>query len=121
MARTILIAAGGTGGHIFPGLAVADELVRRDPEVRILFVGTKRGLESGLVPRAGYELALLPILPLNGVGVLGLLRGLAVLPLGLARAALLVLRLRPAALLGVGGYAGGPVALAAALLGVRTV
>jgi UDP-N-acetylglucosamine--N-acetylmuramyl-(pentapeptide) pyrophosphoryl-undecaprenol N-acetylglucosamine transferase len=121
MARRILIAAGGTGGHIFPGLAVADELVRRDPASVVVFVGTKRGLESRLVPRAGYALELLPILPLNGVGALGLLRGLAVLPFGFAGAALLVRRLRPAALLGVGGYAGGPVALAAALLGVRTV
>jgi UDP-N-acetylglucosamine--N-acetylmuramyl-(pentapeptide) pyrophosphoryl-undecaprenol N-acetylglucosamine transferase len=121
MSRPILIAAGGTGGHVFPGIAVADELKRRDPAARIVFVGTKRGLESRLVPRAGYALELLPILPLNGVGAAGLLRGLAVLPFGLARAALLLLRLRPGALLGVGGYAGGPVALVSALFGVRTV
>ena len=106
MARTILIAAGGTGGHLFPGVAVADELVRRDPATRVVFVGTPRGLESRLVPKAGYELELLPIKPLNAVG-----------PGGLA----LVVRLRPAAVLGIGGYAGGPVTLLAALLGVRTV
>jgi UDP-N-acetylglucosamine--N-acetylmuramyl-(pentapeptide) pyrophosphoryl-undecaprenol N-acetylglucosamine transferase len=121
MARTILIAAGGTGGHLFPGIAVADELVRRDPQTRVVFAGTPRGLESRLVPRAGYPLERLPILPLNRVGVFRLLAGLLALPWGMARAAALVLRLRPAAVLGVGGYAGGPVTLIAALLGVRTV
>jgi UDP-N-acetylglucosamine--N-acetylmuramyl-(pentapeptide) pyrophosphoryl-undecaprenol N-acetylglucosamine transferase len=121
MARTILIAAGGTGGHLFPGVAVADELVRRDPATRVVFVGTPRGLESRLVPRAGYELELLPIKPLNAVGARRLLLGLLALPWAMLRALGLVLRLRPAAVLGVGGYAGGPVALLAALSGRRTV
>lgn len=121
MARTILIAAGGTGGHLFPGIAVADELRRRDPALRVVFAGTPRGLESRLVPRAGYALELLPILPLNGVGPVRLAAGLLALPWGMLRAASLVLRRRPSAVLGVGGYAGGPVALLAALLGVRTV
>ena len=119
--RSVLVAAGGTGGHLFPGLAVADELRRRDPARRVLFVGTPRGLESRLVPRAGYPLALLPILPLNGVGLLRMLKGLLALPWALLKAAALVLRERPAAVLGVGGYAGGPLVLVAALLGVRTV
>jgi len=121
MARVFIIAAGGTGGHLFPGIAVADELRRRDPATRIVFAGTPKGLESRLVPRAGHELVLLPILPLNGVGVVRALKGLLVLPWGLLRAAALVARLRPAAVLGVGGYAGGPVVLAAALMGVPTV
>jgi UDP-N-acetylglucosamine--N-acetylmuramyl-(pentapeptide) pyrophosphoryl-undecaprenol N-acetylglucosamine transferase len=121
MAGTILIAAGGTGGHLFPGVAVADELVRRDPATRVVFVGTPRGLESRLVPRSGYELELLPIKPLNAVGTRRLLLGLVALPWGMLRALVLVLRLRPAAVLGVGGYAGGPVSLLAAFLGVRTV
>ena len=121
MARPILIAAGGTGGHLFPGLAVADELARRDGSRRVVFAGTPRGLESRLVPRAGYPLELLPILPLNAVGFLRMFQGLLALPRGLLRAAALVRRLRPEAVLGVGGYAGGPVVLVAALLGVRTV
>jgi UDP-N-acetylglucosamine--N-acetylmuramyl-(pentapeptide) pyrophosphoryl-undecaprenol N-acetylglucosamine transferase len=121
MARTILIAAGGTGGHLFPGVAVADELKARDPETRVVFVGTPRGLESRLVPRAGYELELLPILPLNGVGPVRMLKGLLALPWALLKAVLLVRRLRPAAVLGVGGYAGGPVVLVAALLRIPTV
>ncbi len=119
--HTVLIAAGGTGGHLFPGIAVADELVRRDATTRVVFAGTPRGLESRLVPRAGYALELLPILPLNGVGLTRMLKGLVVLPWGLLKSALLVLRLRPAAVLGIGGYAGGPVTLLAALLGVRAV
>jgi len=118
---TILIAAGGTGGHLFPGIAVADELRRRDPATRVVFVGTPRGLEKRLVPRAGYELEQLPILPLNGVGVARMLLGLAALPRALVRAAVLVRRLDPAAVLGVGGYAGGPVVLVAALMQVPTV
>jgi UDP-N-acetylglucosamine--N-acetylmuramyl-(pentapeptide) pyrophosphoryl-undecaprenol N-acetylglucosamine transferase len=121
MAGTILIAAGGTGGHLFPGIAVADELRARDPATRVVFVGTARGLESRLVPRAGYELALLPILPLNGVGAWRALQGLLLLPWALVRAALLLARSRPRAVLGVGGYAGGPLVLVAALLRVHTV
>jgi UDP-N-acetylglucosamine--N-acetylmuramyl-(pentapeptide) pyrophosphoryl-undecaprenol N-acetylglucosamine transferase len=121
VARTVLIAAGGTGGHLFPGIAVADELVRRDAGTRVVFAGTPKGLESRLVPKAGYALELLPILPLNGVGLARTLKGLFALPWGLLRSAGLVLRLRPTAVLGVGGYAGGPVTLLAALLGVRAV
>ncbi len=116
-----LIAAGGTGGHIFPGIAVAAELKRRDPEARVLFVGTRRGLERRLVPQAGYQLLLLPILPLNGVGWPRLALGLAALPWGLLRALGLLLWRRPKAVLGIGGYAGGPLVLVAALLGIRTV
>src|SRR5512139_4297273 len=119
--RTILVAAGGTGGHLFPGIAVADELVRRDPATRVVFAGTARGLETRLVPKAGYALELLPILPLNAISPARTLRGLAALPWGMARAAALVRRLRPAAALGIGGYAGGPVTLLAALLGVKAV
>lgn len=118
---TILIAAGGTGGHLFPGIAVADELVRRDPGTRVVFVGTPRGLESRIVPRAGYALELLPILPLKGVGGARALRGLLALPRALLRAAALLRRERPRAVLGVGGYAGGPLVLVAAFMGVRTV
>jgi UDP-N-acetylglucosamine--N-acetylmuramyl-(pentapeptide) pyrophosphoryl-undecaprenol N-acetylglucosamine transferase len=121
VARTILIGAGGTGGHIFPGIAVADELVRRDAATRVVFAGTPRGLETRLVPKAGYALELLPILPLNGVGVLRTLGGLLALPWGLLKSALVVLRLKPAAVLGIGGYAGGPITLIAALIGVRAV
>src|SRR5207245_2843513 len=115
MPPTFLIAAGGTGGHLFPGIAVADELRRRDPATRVVFAGTPKGLESRLVPRAGYELVLLPILPLNGVGVARALAGLVVLPCGLLRAAAPV---APYTLLAFGGSQGSRVlneALVAAL------
>jgi UDP-N-acetylglucosamine--N-acetylmuramyl-(pentapeptide) pyrophosphoryl-undecaprenol N-acetylglucosamine transferase len=118
---TVLVAAGGTGGHLFPGIAVADELRARDPGMRVIFVGTPKGLERRLVPRAGYPLELLPILPLNGVGPVRLLKGMAALPWAMVKAVRLVARLRPRAVLGVGGYAGGPVVLAAAALGINTV
>ena len=80
--KTILVAAGGTGGHLFPGIAVADELRSRDPETRVIFVGTPKGLESRLVPKAGYELQLLPIHPLNGVGMLRMAKGALAILLG---------------------------------------
>jgi UDP-N-acetylglucosamine--N-acetylmuramyl-(pentapeptide) pyrophosphoryl-undecaprenol N-acetylglucosamine transferase len=121
MARVFFIAAGGTGGHLFPGLAVADALRARDPLVQVVFVGTPRGLEGRLVPAAGYPLELLPILPLNAVGWTRALRGLLALPRAFLHALRLLRRLRPEAVLGVGGYAGGPIVLLAALLGVRTV
>src|SRR6266536_1585706 len=121
MARTLLIAAGGTGGHLFPGIAVADELKARDPGTRVVFVGTPRGLESRLVPQAGYELVTLPILPLNNVGLVRLGQGLLALPWAFVQAVGVLRRLRPVAVLGVGGYAGGPIVLLAALLGIRTV
>jgi UDP-N-acetylglucosamine--N-acetylmuramyl-(pentapeptide) pyrophosphoryl-undecaprenol N-acetylglucosamine transferase len=121
MGRVFLIAAGGTGGHLFPGLAVAEELRARHAGVEVVFVGTPRGLETRLVPAAGYRLELLPILPLKAVGVRRTLRGLRVLPGAFLRALQLLRRLRPEAVLGVGGYAGGPIVLLASLLGVRTV
>jgi UDP-N-acetylglucosamine--N-acetylmuramyl-(pentapeptide) pyrophosphoryl-undecaprenol N-acetylglucosamine transferase len=100
---------------------VADELRRRDGATRIVFAGTPRGLESRIVPRTGYDLELLPILPLKGIGARRTALGLATLPRALWRAAALVRRLRPAAVLGVGGYAGGPVVLIASLMGVPAV
>jgi UDP-N-acetylglucosamine--N-acetylmuramyl-(pentapeptide) pyrophosphoryl-undecaprenol N-acetylglucosamine transferase len=86
-----------------------------------VFVGTARGLETRIVPRAGYALELLPVLPLNRVGARRLALGLLALPGALLRAAALVRRLRPAVVLGIGGYAGGPITLVAALLGVPAV
>jgi len=118
---TILVAAGGTGGHLFPGIAVADELRRRRPDTRVVFVGTPRGLETRLVPRAGYKLALLPVLPLMGVGLFRSLKGLLALPWAFWKALALLQRHRPRAVLGIGGYAGGPLVLVASLMRTHTV
>lgn len=119
----ILIAAGGTGGHIFPGLAVAEEIASRSAAVRVEFVGSTAplGLERRLVPKAGLKLHLLPVLPLNTSSLMARLRGLAWLPWGLLRALTLLLQTRPSAVLGIGGYASGPIVLMASLLRIPTV
>jgi UDP-N-acetylglucosamine--N-acetylmuramyl-(pentapeptide) pyrophosphoryl-undecaprenol N-acetylglucosamine transferase len=109
----ILIAGGGTGGHIIPALAVARELVKRHG-ARILMVGTARGLESRLVPEAGFELKLIDVGPLKSVSLLTRLRSAARLPGSIFDCRRLIREFRPGAVLGVGGYASGP-AMAAAL------
>jgi UDP-N-acetylglucosamine--N-acetylmuramyl-(pentapeptide) pyrophosphoryl-undecaprenol N-acetylglucosamine transferase len=117
----VMIAGGGTGGHLFPGIAVAQELRRRDPKSNILFVGTKRGIEVNAVPKAGFELQLLPVLALRRVGFVGLCRGLISLPVSLLKAVSLVHKFKPDIAVSVGGYAAGPAVLTARLMGVRCV
>lgn len=109
--RWILIAGGGTGGHVFPGLAVARELERL-ADVRVVFAGSPRGLEARLVPEHGYALELLEIEPMKGGGAERAIRGALVAAKATQRARGVVQRLRPAAVLSVGGYAAGPAALA---------
>ena len=109
----ILIAGGGTGGHIIPALAVARELVKRHG-ARILMVGTARGLESRLVPEAGFELKLIDVGPLKSVSLLTRLRTVARLPGSIFDCRRLIREFNPGAVFGVGGYASGP-AMAAAL------
>lgn len=117
----VLIAGGGTGGHLFPGLALAQEVRRRDANSRILFVGTARGIETRAVPRAGFDLALLPVSGLRRKGLSGLVAGLLRLPWALVRALAVVRRFRPQVAVSVGGYAAGPAVLAARLLRVPCV
>lgn len=117
----VLIAGGGTGGHLFPGIALAQEVKRRDPNARILFVGTARGIETRAVPKAGFELALLPVSGLKRTGVAGLVLGLARLPIAIAKAVALVRKFKPQVAVSVGGYAAGPAVLAARMLGVPCV
>jgi len=109
----VLIAGGGTGGHIIPALAVAHELVNRY-DADVLFVGTPRGLELKLVPDAGFKLRLVNIGPLNSVPLLTKLKTLYHLPGAIADCKRLMREYRPGVVFGVGGYASGP-ALAAAL------
>jgi UDP-N-acetylglucosamine--N-acetylmuramyl-(pentapeptide) pyrophosphoryl-undecaprenol N-acetylglucosamine transferase len=115
---SVLIAAGGTGGHIFPGLALADALTRLEPAVRIAFVGTPRGLEGRLIPEAGYPLHLVDMVPFSGVRR-------ALVPAALARATLQSRRLlrREGAdvAVGMGGYASIPLAAGARLSGVPSL
>ncbi len=114
----LLIAGGGTGGHLYPGIAVAEEVTARGGEV--LFVGTTRGIEGRVVPAAGYALELLDVSGLKGMGPVGLVRGLSRLPMALGQSLAILRRFRPDVVLGVGGYASGPMVLAAALARIPT-
>lgn len=114
----IVLAGGGTGGHVFPMVAVADELSRLLPRLELCFVGTPRGIESQAVPERGYRLELLDIEPIRGGGVkgaaLGVRRAIASLPASRK----LLERLSPKVVFSIGGYAAGPVSLAARTLGI---
>jgi UDP-N-acetylglucosamine--N-acetylmuramyl-(pentapeptide) pyrophosphoryl-undecaprenol N-acetylglucosamine transferase len=120
-ALSIVIAGGGTGGHLFPGIAVARELQRRAPGARIAFAGTARGLEARVIPREGFELDLIRSAGLKGKSTAARLRGAALVPLGLLDAWRLLSKRRPDVVIGVGGYSSGPVVLAAALRRIPTM
>jgi UDP-N-acetylglucosamine--N-acetylmuramyl-(pentapeptide) pyrophosphoryl-undecaprenol N-acetylglucosamine transferase len=119
-ALRVLIAGGGTGGHIIPALAIADELKSRYG-AEILFVGTARGLESRLVPQAGYSLELIRVGQMNNVSLATRARTLLDLPLGFLQSISLLRRFRPGVVIGVGGYASGPVMGAAIVFGLPTL
>ncbi len=111
---TILIMAGGTGGHVFPALAVAEVLARRG--ARVHWLGTRRGLESEMVPRAGIPIHYIRVAGLRGKGALQRLQGALALMAGFWQSLSLIWRLRPGCVLGLGGYVAGPGGVAAWLL-----
>jgi UDP-N-acetylglucosamine--N-acetylmuramyl-(pentapeptide) pyrophosphoryl-undecaprenol N-acetylglucosamine transferase len=115
---TLILAGGGTGGHVFPLVAIARELEELWPEGRLLFVGTNRGMESRFVPAQGYELELLNVLPMRGSGPAGFLRGAARAAKLLPDSFALLKRSGALGVLSVGGYAAGPVSLSAYLAGL---
>src|SRR5688572_27683435 len=119
LAMRLVIAGGGTGGHLFPGVAVAEEALARDPSSEVLFVGTARGIEARVVPQLGYRLELIDASGLKTVGALSALRGLVRVPRAIWQSGRLLAAFAPDAVLGVGGYASGPVLLAARLRGLR--
>ncbi len=116
----MLVAGGGTGGHVFPGIALAEEMVTRHPGNDVVFVGTARGLEATVVPKAGFPVELIEVRGLKGKGLADTLRNLALLPLALWRSFQILRRWRPDIVVGVGGYASGPVVLAAWLMRIPT-
>ena len=117
----VVIAGGGTGGHLYPGIAVARELLRRRPDAVVTFAGTARGIEARVVPAEGFELDVLRSSGLKGSSPLALARGVAVLPLSGIDAWRILSRRRPALVIGVGGYSSGPVVLAAAARRIPTM
>jgi UDP-N-acetylglucosamine--N-acetylmuramyl-(pentapeptide) pyrophosphoryl-undecaprenol N-acetylglucosamine transferase len=113
----LIIAGGGSGGHVFPAVAVA-EAIEELADVDVVFCGTSRGLEARVVPARGWVLERLDVRPLRGGGTRHVVAG-ALAAIGATLSAFsLVRRVRPRAVLSVGGYAAGPVSLAAALMGV---
>jgi UDP-N-acetylglucosamine--N-acetylmuramyl-(pentapeptide) pyrophosphoryl-undecaprenol N-acetylglucosamine transferase len=117
----IVIAGGGTGGHLYPGIAVARELIRQRPSTRVSFAGTARGLEARVLPREGFPLDLIRSAGLKGKSVLLRLRGGALLAPSMWDAWSLLSRRRPRVVIGVGGYSSGPVVMLAALRGIPTL
>jgi UDP-N-acetylglucosamine--N-acetylmuramyl-(pentapeptide) pyrophosphoryl-undecaprenol N-acetylglucosamine transferase len=115
----IVFAGGGTGGHLFPGLAVAREFQRRDGKTAILFIGTEQGIEYRVLPKEGFQLETLPVKGMKGRGARGLLDALYGVPAGLARSLTILRGFRPDCVIGLGGYASGPVLLAAKLRRIR--
>ena len=116
----VLIAGGGTGGHIIPALAVAHELVARHG-AEVLFVGTARGMEIRLVPEAGFNLRLVDVGPLKNVSLLTRLRTLLELPRSISACKRLIREFKPSVVFGVGGYASGPAMAAALRLKIPTM
>ena len=121
MSVSVLVAGGGTGGHLYPGVAVARELLARVPGSTVTFVGTAAGIEARVIPREGLTLDCIRSAGLKGKSVRALLRGLLLLPLSAWDAWRVVSKRRPSVVIGVGGYSSGPVVALAALRGVPTL
>jgi UDP-N-acetylglucosamine--N-acetylmuramyl-(pentapeptide) pyrophosphoryl-undecaprenol N-acetylglucosamine transferase len=117
----LLIAGGGTGGHVFPALAIALEWMSRGEERKVVFVGTQRGIEARLVPEAGFPLETIRSAGLKGIGGMKFVRNFAKLAPAMWDSFAILRRHEFAAALGVGGYAAGPMMLAAVLRGLPTV
>lgn len=115
------MAAGGTGGHIYPGIAVATEILSRNPEAEIRFVGTSRGLEAKIVPENGFQLSIIDSMGLKNVGLLGKIRAISVLPRSFFQSWRLIREFKPDVVVGAGGYVSGPVLLTASLMKIPTV
>jgi len=121
MALRVVIAGGGTGGHLYPGIAVARELLARQPDAEISFAGTAKGIESRVIPREGFALDLIRSGGLKGKSIADRARGAMLLPVSLGDAWSVVSARQPDLVIGVGGYSSGPVVLMAALRGTTTM
>ena len=117
----VIIAGGGTGGHLFPGIALAEEFLKRDQGSEVLFVGTRRGIEARILGELGYRLATLDVEGIKGRGFGKALAALLKIPRSMIRSWAIIREFRPDIVIGVGGYASGPAVLAAYLMGLPTV
>ena len=115
----VILAGGGTGGHLFPGLAVAREFQRRDGRNEILFVGTEQGIEFRILPKEGFKLETLTVKGMKGRGLRGLIDALTGVPSSVLRSLRIIRAFRPDCIIGLGGYASGPLLLAGKLKGIR--
>jgi UDP-N-acetylglucosamine--N-acetylmuramyl-(pentapeptide) pyrophosphoryl-undecaprenol N-acetylglucosamine transferase len=116
----VVIAGGGTGGHLFPGIAIAEEFLRRGDRTRIIFIGTKKGIESKLLGQLGYELREIDIEGVSGRGGKALVRGAYQIPKSIWQSWRILKQFRPHIVIGVGGYASGPAVLTAHFMRVPT-
>ena len=117
----IVIAGGGTGGHLYPGIAVAREVLSRQPDAVITFAGTAAGIEARVIPREGFALDVIRSGGLKGKSAADRLRGVSILPLSIVDAWGVLSARRPNLVIGVGGYSSGPLVLVAAVRGVPTL
>src|SRR3954465_7592703 len=117
----VVIAGGGTGGHLYPGIAVARELLARRTDATVTFAGTTKGIESRVVPREGFELDLIRSGGVKGKSIADRARGALLVPVSLLDGWRIVSRRKPSLVIGVGGYSSGPVVLVAALRGIPTM
>ncbi len=115
----VILAGGGTGGHLFPGMAVAQEFQQRDAMTEILFVGTTQGIEARILPQAGFRLETLPVRGIKGRGLRGVLDAIYGVPASLLRSLAILRGFGPDCILGLGGYASGPLLLAGVMRRVR--
>jgi len=119
--RRIIVSGGGTGGHIFPAIAIANALIERDPTIKILFVGAKERMEMEKVPAAGYRIIGLPVRGFNRKNMFKNIAVIYRLIRSLFISRIIIKRFRPDAVIGVGGYASGPVLRAACRKGIPAV
>ncbi len=113
-----MIAGGGTGGHLFPGVALAEQVRAIGGEVR--FVGTERGIEARVLPESGWDLDLIEVSGIKGRGLKGLVGGVARLPRAYVQSRRLIRHFAPDVVVGVGGYASGPIVATAASMRIPT-
>jgi len=116
----IIIAGGGTGGHLFPGIALAEEFLKRDPQNKILFIGTDRGLEKSILSGEGFPLRTLHMEGIKGKGFMKKVSALLKIPGSLLRSFRIIREFRPEIVIGVGGYVSGPAVIVAHFMGIKT-